>query len=174
MGSSSTSHTQKDKRVLDDIGALDHHIHSRWRVYPQSVSAVVPQLVADAAADTFGDWVEIIPLNTIPFAFDVIGLVVEQVSAVATYHIQLGYNTINADPGPNMEMGERRIRIAGLPVAREGELLAIHSQDMPAGSRVMGRVKTETVNADWAEVTLVLSRHVEIHREVQLWPAFPW
>jgi len=176
-----TSHTKKDQEtlqrlleVLEDLGVLDHHVHSRWRVYPQNVSTAGIQLVADAAANTFGDWVEIIPLNTIPFPFEVVGLVVEQVSAVATYHIQFGYNIINADPGTNMEMGERRVRIVGLPVAREGELLHIHSQGLPAGSRVMGRVKTETLVADWARATLVFSRHVGVHHESSLWPAFPW
>ena len=159
--------------TLDDLGSLDHHTHSRWRVYPQDVTATV-QLQAAAVANTFGSWAEIIPLNTVPFEFDIIGMVVEQVSATTTYHIQLGYNTINADPGTNMEMGERRFRIAALPIARETELLHIHSQEMPANSRVMGRMKTLGGASETANISVVLSRHVQVTREAPLWPAFPW
>ncbi|GAG68963.1 unnamed protein product, partial [marine sediment metagenome] len=50
-----TSHTRKDRRVLEDIGVLHHHVHSRWRVYPQSVSTAGIQLDADAVADVFGN-----------------------------------------------------------------------------------------------------------------------
>lgn len=164
---------EKLDQILADIAVLEHHIHSRWRVYPQDITGAV-QLQAAAAPNTFGSWAEIVPLNTIPFPFEVIGLLIEQVSAATKYHIQLGYNTVNEDPGANMEMGERRIRLVTHPITRATELLAIHSQEMPANSRVMGRVKTASVNADTADISIVLSRHVEVSKEVPLWPAFPW
>lgn len=169
-----TNIINKEDNILNDTAVLEHHVHSRWRVYPQNISAVGILLTAAAAANTFGNWAEIIPLNTVPFEFELIGLVVEQVSAVGWYHTQLGYNIINADPGENMEMGERRIRIASLPIARETELLAIHSQDMPANSRVMGRLKTASGAADTANISVVLSRHVEVTDPIPLYPAFPW
>ena len=164
---------EKLDQILADVGSLDHHFHSRWRVYPQDITSSV-QLQAAAVANTFGSWAEIIPLNTIPFPFDVRGLVIEEVSVATRYHIQLGYNIVNADPGANMEMGERRIRLVTVPIARATELLAIYSQEMPANSRVMGRVKTATGNADTVNISIVLSRHVEVSAEVPLWPAFPW
>lgn len=177
-----TSHTQKDyqtlvelAKVLDDFGVLDHHIHSRWRVYPQDVSdAAIVTVAAAAAVNTFGSWKLVIPVNIVPFPFEIIGLVVEQVSAATVYHIQLGYNPGAGEPGENMEMGERRLRVQTRPITRATEILTIHSQEMPANSSVWARMKTGSVNADTAEISVVLSRHVEITKEVPLWPAFPW
>ena len=178
--SKATSHTRKDRltlidtgHLLDDIGALDHDDHSRWRVYPQDVTATV-LVTALASANVFGAWVLVIPVNTIPFPFDIIGIVVEQVSATTTYLLQLGYNPVNAVPGDNMEMGERRFRIAVLPIARETELLSIHSQDIPALSSVWARLKSASGNADTANISIVLSRHLEVTRQAPLWPTFPW
>jgi len=189
-----TSHTKKDyqtlqeletvlsrltetlsdlEQIITDVAIVDFHIHSRWRVYPQDVTAA-PLLAAAGAANTFGGWVEIIPLNIVPFPFHVIGFCICQVSATTDYFIQLGYNTVNADPGANMEMGERRFRIATTPIAKQSELLEIYSQGVPANSRVMGRLKTASGAADTANVNVVLTRHIEVDREIPMWPAFPW
>ena len=160
-------------QIITDVAIVDFHVHSRWRVYPQDVT-VSPQLAAAGVANTFGNWVEIIPLNTVPFPFHVIGFCICQVSATTDYFIQLGYNTVNADPGTNMEMGERRFRIATTPIAKQSELLEIYSQGVPANTRVMGRLKTASGAADTANVNLVITRHIEVDSEVQMWPAFPW
>jgi len=175
-----TSHTQKDARTLEelaqviaDIAVVYFEYHSRWRVYPQDVT-VAPLLTAAGVANTFGNWVEIIPLNTIPFPFHVIGFCVCQVSAATNYHIQLGYNTVNADPGTNMEMGERRVRIATAPVTKQSELLEVYSQGVPANSRVMGRLKTASGNPDTATLSVVLTRHIDVEEHIDLYPAFPW
>lgn len=159
--------------VLEDIGILDFHIHSRWRVYPQDVT-VAPLLVAAGVANTFGGWVEIIPLNTIPFPFHIIGFCICQVSVATNFLIQIGYNTINADPGTNMEMGERRFRVATAPIAKQSEIMEIYSQGVPANSRVMGRLKTASGNPDTANVNIVLTRHLDVDDQPSLWPAFPW
>jgi len=194
-----TSHTKKDYQTLqqlaivlsdltdlesdvsasriaeqDDIAALDHHDHSRWRVYPQDVTSSIT-LVAAAVANTFGDWVLIVPLNTVPFIFDVLGVVVEEAdTTLTTYFIQLGYNILNVEPGTNMEMGERRFRIAETPVKNASEIMHIQGQGIPANSTVWGRVKASGGVSEEVEVSLVLARHVEVEREVILYPAFPW
>ncbi|MBA7595172.1 hypothetical protein ES703_02131 [subsurface metagenome] len=160
-------------QILEDIGVMHFRSHSRTRVYPQNVT-LAPTLTALAAADTFGPWAEIIPLNTIPFPFHVIGICVCEVSAVGNYHFQLGYNTVVADPPANYEMGERRIRFADHPIARQSELLEIRGQGIPANSRVMGRLKTASGNADTATVNVVVTRHLEISDEPDLYPSFPW
>jgi len=159
--------------VQRDIGAVSHYFHSRWRVYPQNVGNTA-LLAADAAADTFGAWVQIIPINSIPFDFHIVGLVIEQVSAVGTYHIQIGCSPTAAAPGANMESGERRARIAVLPIARATELLEIRGQHMSAGCSVWGRLKTASLVADTTNISIVLSRHVEATYEFPPWPAFPW
>lgn len=160
-------------QVLRDIGAVTFYFHSRWRVYPQDVT-VTPLLTADAAADTFGAWVQIVPINIVPFPFHVVGLVVEQVSAVGTYHIQVGCSPTAAAPGLNHEAGERRVRMATVPVARATELLEIRGRLVSANHSVWARVKTASLVADTCNLSIVLSRHVEGSYEYPRWPAFPW
>jgi len=187
-----TSHTKKDYQTLqeladldsevsaariaeqDDIAAVQHHWHTRWRVYPQDITSSIT-LVAAAVANTFGDWALIIPLNTVPFDFDIVGLVVEEADTTLTsYFMQVGYNTINAVPGANMEMGERRFRIAETPIKNANELLPIRSQHIPANSTVWGRLKTSGGASEELEISVVIDRHIAVEREVPLWPAFPW
>jgi len=158
--------------VQDDVGVVEHHWHSRWRVYPQDIRLVAT--IQAAAANVFGTWVNMVPLNTIPFDFDIIGLVIEKVTDATRYHIQLGYNTINAQPGANMELGERRIRLVTTPIARATELLNIRSQDVPANSTVWARMKTEAGGSEEAEISVVIARHIEVSHKVPIYPAFPW
>lgn len=156
-----------------DVSVIEHHIHSRWRVYPQNISNTI-QLTAGTPANTFGSWVLVVPVDIIPFEFEVIGLVIEAVSVATYYHIQVGYNTENAEPGENMEMGERRLRIVSVPISRATEIMAINSQDIPANSSLWARLKTASGAEDTVDISLVLSRHSEVVRETPLWPAFPW
>ena len=162
-----------DDLILRDEGVIHFSEHGRYRAYPQDVT-VAPLLTALAVANTFGNWSEIIPLNTVPFPFHIVGFCVCQVSAATSYHVQLGYNIINADPGVNMEMGERRFRIANVPIARQTEMMEIRGQGIPANSRVMGRLKTASGVADTCNINVVLTRHVEVTRPIALYPAFPW
>jgi len=156
-----------------DLSAIEHGFHSRWRVYPQNVG-LVATLTADAVADTFGNWVEIIPLDTVPFPYDVIGVVLEVLSASTTYHVQLGYSVDAGDPPANHEAGERRFKIATIPAVRATELLEIASQNIPANAKLWGRVKTASINADTCQVSVVLDRHIEITNPEPLYGAFPW
>ncbi len=159
--------------LLANIAAAEHHVHSRWRVYPQDITSVVT-LMADAAANTFGNWTQIIPIDTVPFEFDIIGLIIETVSAATCYHLQIGYNIVDAIPPANYEMGERRFPITTVPPVRGTELLEIASQNIPANAKVWGRVKTASTNADTCVVSVVLDRHIETSNPVPLYPAFPW
>ena len=160
-------------RVIRDVSALEHYNHSRFRVYPQVVTDSV-ELEAGTPADTYGDWVQIIPVDIVPFCYDVIGLVIEQVSVATVYHIQLGYSLTAAPPGANNEIGERRARLVTVPIARATELLVVRGQDIPANSSFWGRLKTATGNEDTANISIALSRHVEVSSPIPKWPAFPW
>lgn len=159
--------------MAEDIGIIDHYFHSRWRVYPQNVTSTV-LITATAAANTFGSWARVIPIDTVPFDFHIVGMVVDSVSATTTYFIQVGYNTADAAPGTNMESGERRFRVTTHPIARATEILEIRGQEIPANSTVWARLKTASGAADTANISLVLSRHVTVSKPVAIWPAFPW
>jgi len=161
------------RTVLEDEGVIHFESHSRTSVYPQDVTASA-QLTATALANTFGNWGEIIPINTIPFPFHIIGFCACDVSAVTVYHVQLGYNTTNSDPGTNMEMGERKFRIASTPISKQTEMMTIYGQGIPANSRVMGRLKTASGNADTVNLHVVLTRNVPVSDEVSIYSAFPW
>ena len=160
--------------VQDDVAAVEHYGHSRWRVYPQDVTVSVT-IAAAAVANTFGNWVLVVPLNTIPFEFDIIGVVVEEAdTTLTTYFIQFGYNTINAVPGANMDVGERRFRIAETPIKNANKALQFRSQKIDANSSVWGRVKASGGASEEVEISVVLDRHVDVERRVPLWPDFPW
>lgn len=159
--------------LLANIAAVEHYSHSRWRVYPQNIGSTIT-LTAGEAANVFGDWAEIIPLNTVPFEYDIIGLVIESVDAATTYHIQLGYSVDVNEPLANNEAGERRVRMVTVPIARATELLGIAGQNVPANTKLWGRVKTASTNDDSCEVSVVISRHVEITNPIEKYEAFPW
>ena len=161
-----------DAVVRRDIGIIFHHFHSRYRVYPQDVTTTVT-LAAGAPANTFGLWTQVIPLNTVPFDMMIVGIVIEAADAATTYLVQLGYNIINADPGVNMELGERRLRLP-TPIPQATELLDIHAQHSPANSKIWGRLKSASGNLDELEISVVVTRHVMVSAPVDLWPAFPW
>ncbi|GAJ02737.1 unnamed protein product, partial [marine sediment metagenome] len=86
--------------ILANVAASAAHSHSRSRVYPRVPSAVV-QLTTDAAADTYGNWIEVIPINTVDFddGYGIPSFVMEEAGAGTTYIIQLGYSLIDTtDP----------------------------------------------------------------------------
>ncbi|GAH15209.1 unnamed protein product, partial [marine sediment metagenome] len=95
------------EELLGNIAALEHHEHSRSRVYSQDVR-LTASLVA-GAANVFGSWIQIVPITTIDFCYEVVGLVVEAATASTTYFIQLGFSTADTDPVDSQILGERRL-----------------------------------------------------------------
>lgn len=163
-----------DWGLLGNVAILEHRKHSRIRVYPQDIGATIT-LAANAAANTFGSWTEIIPINTVGFIYDVTGLVIEQVNAVTSYFIQLGFSIVDGtEPTTAQIMGERRIRLVTVPIARATELLAFQSQNIPANSKLWGRLKTASSAADEAEVSVAVVRHVEITNPIAMLTTWPW
>lgn len=160
-------------RVIADISALDFYHHSRWRVYPQVITDDVA-VTAGTPANTFGDWAQIIPVDTVPFRYMVVGLVIEAADAATVYHIQLGHSTTTDPPGANYESGERRIKIVDIPISRASELLHLHGEGVPANASFWARLKTASGNADTANISIVLARHRDVSAPLPKWSAFPW
>ena len=160
--------------TIANIATLFHHIHSRTRVYPQDVTAVVT-LAADAAANTFGAWTQIVPINTVDFTYMVTGLVIEGVDAGTTYFIQLGYSlTDGDDPTTAQMLGERRIRIVEVPIHRATEALEYQAAHCPANAKLWGRLKTASTNTDEAEISVVIVRHTSITNHIAHLATWPW
>lgn len=159
--------------VLNDTATLFHHIHARMRVYPQDVG-VTMNLIAGAPANTFGNWTQIVPIDTIDFMFMVVGVVVEAVTAATTYFIQLGYSITDGDePTDAQILGERRIRLVTVPIARATEQLEYQAAHCPANAKVWGRLKTASVNADETEISILVVRHTDITNHISHLPTWP-
>ena len=166
----------KEGKIVDTLGNLairEHHEHSRSRVYPLDVGAT-KTLAAGTPANTFGSWAEIIPVTTVDFCYEVVGLVIEAANAATTYLIQLGFSTAGgSDPTTAQIMGERRL-ILGTPISKATELLDFYSQNCPANSKLWGRIKTASGNADQLEVSVVVIRHIEITNPIAMLTTWPW
>jgi len=154
-----------------NLAAMEHHGHSRSRVYPQDVR-LVADLVA-AAANVFGSWIEIIPINTVDFLYEVIGLVIEEVDAASTYLIELGYSITDTDPVTTQIIGERRTLLPS-PAVRATELLHFLGQDIPANAKLWGRVKSKAGGSETLGISVVVIRHIEITNPMAMLTTWPW
>lgn len=160
--------------ALANVAVLQHHIHSRFRVYPQDVGATIT-LAANAAANTFGAWTQIVPINTIDFKYMVIGLLLEAVDAATTYFVQLGYSiTDGDDPTTAQIIGERRIKLVTVPIARATEILGIAASHCPTNAKLWGRLKSASTSADEAEVSIAVIRHKDITNPITKLATWPW
>jgi len=158
---------------LYNLSVLEHHIHSRSRAYPQDIEETII-LAATATADTFGSWTEIIPIDTVDFIYEVIGVVVEAIDAATTILIQLGYSIVDgSDPTTAQIMGERRL-ILPTPVSKATEILQLYSQNCPANAKLWGRLKTASGAADEVEISVVVRRHLEITNPQDMLATWPW
>ncbi len=159
--------------TLYNEAVVFHHFHSRTRVYPQDVTATIT-LTANAAANTFGSWTQIVPINTIDFMYMITGFVMEAVNAATTYFIQLGYSILDgSDPTTAQILGERRILLP-TPVNKATEILEIMAAHCPANAKLWGRLKTASTNADTAGISVVVIRHTEITNHLVHLTTWPW
>jgi len=160
--------------LLYDTAVIAHKDEARTRVYPRD-TRVTQTLICGGAADTFGNWAEVVPIDTIDFTYKVIGVVVEETDAASTYLIQLGYSTdAGTDPTTAQIMGERRIKLLGAPIKMEKEILEILGCHAPANAKLWGRVKSASGAADELEVSVVVTRHIGITNEIEHLATWPW
>jgi len=161
------------KSIYQNVAVVQHMVHSRTRVYPQDVGATIT-LAADAVANTFGSWTQIVPINTVGFMYMVTGVVIEAADAATTYLFQLGFSIVNlTEPTTAQILGERRVLLP-TPVGKATELLDIHAAHCPANAKLWGRLKTASVAADELEVSVVIIRHQEISNPIPRLTTWPW
>ena len=173
-----TSHTKKDAqtlldidKVLQDISYSEHAaIESRIRVYPRTPGATV-RLTPDAAADTWGDWTQVIPAGTIRFPYHIVGVLVEDQLAADTW---IGQFACSATPSGSEYMGEWRLRLGALGNFFPTVPLSIQGSGLPIGCAVYGRVMSAAAAANWVDVSVTLTRHFLLEKDVTPWPEWPW
>jgi len=157
-----------------DTAVIAHKDEARTRVYPQD-TRVTQTLICAGAADTFGAWAEVVPIDTIGFIYKVIGLVVEETDAMSTFLIQLGYSTdAGTDPTTAQIMGERRIKLLGAPIKLEKEILEILGCHAPANAKLWGRIKSASGAADELDISVVVTRHIGVTNEIEHLTTWPW
>lgn len=156
-----------------NLAAIEHDQHSRSRVYPQDIEAVAT-LIAGTPANTFGSWIQIIPIDTVDFLYEVGGIVVEVANAATTYLIQLGFSLVDGtDPVESQIAGERRTLLPS-PIGKATEELHIDSQDIPANAKLWGRIKSASGAADQLGISVVWSRHIEITNPIDMLETWPY
>ena len=160
--------------VAYNIRVLAHHQDARARVYPQTAGATIT-LVSDGVANTFGDWTEIIPINTVDFAYKVEGLSIYGVDVASDYFIQLGYSIADeSEPTTAQILGEREIRMTTVPIAQATALVQFHCGECPANSKLWGRLKTDGGATDEAYVTAIITRHIPLTGELDTLTTWPY
>lgn len=162
--------------IVNDIAIIDHHWHSRTRVYPQVAGATIT-LVSDGSADTFGSWVNIIPINTVDFEYEVTGLVIYGVDVASNYFIQLGLSLTDDSTTPTIAqiLGERELKLIDTPIKKATVILDFLADTCPANSKLWGRLKTDGGNTDEAYIAVVLSRHAgNVSGHIANLVTWPW
>ena len=160
--------------LLYNLTALAHHLDARSRVYPQTAGATVT-LVSDGVANTFGSWTEIIPFETIPFGYKVLGISIYGVDVASDYFIQLGYSLIAlTEPTTAQILGEREMRITDTPISQATALLDFYSGDCPANAKLWARLKTDGGATDEAYITALVTRHIGLKEAIAKLGTWPW
>lgn len=157
--------------TLYNESVIFHHKHSRMRVYPQDVR-LTASLVA-AGANVFGSWIQIIPLNTVDFCYEVVGLVIESSDATTTYLVQLGFSITDTDPLTPQILGERRTLLP-TPVGKATELLEFYCMECPANAKLWGRVKSAAGGSETIEVSVSVIRHIPVTNPIAHLVTWPW
>lgn len=161
--------------TLDNVAAVAHRFDSRARVYPQDTQVTASLAAGFDTYDTWGDWTEVIPISTVDFVFEVVGVVIEQASVAATYHVQLGYSTVaESTPTTAQTIGERRFRLIDTPIRIANEKLDLYSFAIPANAKVWGRVKTEHAAPDTLDISVVVLRYTAITNPIAPLTTWPW
>ena len=160
--------------LLEDVGILGHVDCARIRVYPRVPSSTV-QIAAAAAADTWGSWTQVVPINTIDFEYQLIGVMVEQVGAGATYMMQFGFSTADgSDPVTAQIVGEQRFKALGTPLKTYHSDLFLRAMECPANAKLWARTMTESVNADTCDISITVTRHVSTSQHYSHLTSWPW
>ncbi len=160
--------------VIYNKAVIHHYDDSRSRVYPQVPISLI-QIATAAAADTFGAWTQVVPINTIGFGYSPVAVMVEQSGTAATYIIQFGYSEVDgSDPTTAQIRGEQRFVVIGTPLKTYHADLALLGGDCPPNSKLWARLMSETVNADTCDISIVVVRHYTVTDEIGHTATWPW
>jgi len=158
------------KRILVDIGVLDHAEHSRQRVYPQEANVEL-RLTAPAAVNTFSAWTALIPVGVVHIPYHITGLVPENVEAADTFFIELA---TSATPTSDEYIGQLRLRMGdpAIYLATMAPLL-VKMGEIEKDYGVWGRIKAASAGGFWIDFSFILTVWLQVSTHITL-EEFPW
>jgi len=160
--------------LLSNLGINHHAGHARTRVYPQDATSVIT-LTTIANANSFGSWTQVVPINTIDFDYTVLKVMVEASDAASTYIGQLGYSLIDGtDPTTAQIVGEQRFKVVETPIKNYHADLELLGGHCPANSKLWGRLKSGSGNADGCSISIVVTRLHESSDPPIMTSTWPW
>ena len=160
--------------LLYDTSILEHKWESRTRVYPQS-TLVAPQVTSSVVADTFGSWVEIIPINTVNMDYRVLGVEIEETNRAGVFLLQFGYSATDGDdPTTAQIVGERRVHMIGTPIKLEQASKEIYGGHIPANSKLWARLKSDNASVDILDISLIVTRCLQVVNPIGKLATWPW
>jgi len=160
--------------LLSDTAILEHKWESRTRVYPQSTLST-PQITTALAADTFGNWVEVIPIDTVDFDYRLLEVEIEETNRAGVFLLQFGYSTVDgSDPTTAQIVGERRIKLVGTPLKLEQASKNIYGGHIPTNAKLWARVKSDTGTVDILDISVILTRCLQTSNPIAQLTTWPW
>ena len=148
-----------DRRVREDLSYIEHDMINRPRPYPYNVSNFLT-ITDGGAANVFGNYTQLIPINTYDFGDDpnrvqVLGLCVCDMSANANYLVEF-YKLVD---GTYIALGATRFRRLGASVRS----FLIHNPCRPFNNdetALYGRLKTSVATGENIECSLIVARYL--------------
>jgi len=128
------------------------------------------------AADTFGVWTQVVPIDTIDFDYSPTHVMVEQVGAAGVYIVQFGYSLLDGtDPVTAQIAGEQRFKALGTPLKNYHSDLSLLGGHCPANSKLWARAMTENAaQQDTCDISIVVTRLRAITNPVTPTATWPW
>lgn len=133
--------------IFDKIDVLEEHIHATGRVYPTLADGVV--VTGAGGAWVLGDFVEIIPVNTITTDFDIHFINIEGASAAGTYEIFLYAETIF--------IGHRRVSFVDIANSQTLPSISIQTRIIVKNSQIQAKIANAAGGGE--TITISLAYH---------------
>lgn len=128
----------------DKIEILEEHVHNAQCVYPTLASAVT--VAGAAGAWALGNFVEIVPVNTIAGDFDLHWINIEDVSATGSYELVLYVETT--------EIARARFHVTGTPANVIISPLRVQTPILAANSQVQMKIASSSGGSDTVDVSI--------------------
>jgi len=138
------THIAERTGTWDKAEILEEHAHSTQCVYPTLGAGVTA--TGAAGAWTLGNFVEIVPVNTITLDFDIHWINIEAVSAADSYELVLYVETT--------EIGRTRFTVLGTPANTIIPVKNFQSKIVKANSQIQAKIANAGGGGETATISV--------------------